>query len=79
MVGRHQTETTGRGEAAPGCFTSVRVKARSGCPFEPKRTSPCDGNAEIWFNDMAGFLGVFGSSTYEEVIKPDEMKFVDRS
>ncbi len=28
---------------------------------------------------MAGFLGVFASRTYEEVIKPDEMRFVDRS
>jgi uncharacterized protein (TIGR02118 family) len=39
---------------------------------------PFDGIAEIWFDDMAGFLGVFASKTYEEVIKPDEMKFVDR-
>jgi uncharacterized protein (TIGR02118 family) len=41
--------------------------------------APFDGIAEIWFDDMAGFLGVFASRTYEEVIKPDEMKFVDRS
>jgi uncharacterized protein (TIGR02118 family) len=41
--------------------------------------APYDGIAEIWFDDMAGFLGVFASRTYEEVIKPDEMKFVDRS
>ena len=41
--------------------------------------APYDGIAEIWFDDMAGFLGVFASSTYEEIIKPDEMKFVDRS
>jgi uncharacterized protein (TIGR02118 family) len=39
---------------------------------------PFDGIAEIWFDDMAGFLAVFASKTYEEVIKPDEMKFVDR-
>ena len=41
--------------------------------------APHDGIAEIWFDDMAGFLGVFASKTYEEVIKPDEEKFVDRS
>jgi uncharacterized protein (TIGR02118 family) len=41
--------------------------------------APYDGIAEIWFDDLAGFLGVFASRTYEEVIKPDEMKFVDRS
>jgi uncharacterized protein (TIGR02118 family) len=41
--------------------------------------APYDGIAEIWFDDMAGFLGVFASRTYAEVIKPDEEKFVDRS
>jgi hypothetical protein len=41
--------------------------------------APYDGIAEIWFDDLDGFLGVFASRTYEEVIKPDEMKFVDRS
>jgi hypothetical protein len=28
---------------------------------------------------MFGFQGVFASRTYEEVIKPDKMKFVDRN
>jgi uncharacterized protein (TIGR02118 family) len=41
--------------------------------------APYDGIAEIWFDDLDGFLGVFASRTYEEVIKPDEIKFVDRS
>ena len=50
-------------------------------PKAPDRfaVAPFDGIAEIWFDDMAGFLGVFASKTYEEIIKPDEMKFVDRS
>jgi uncharacterized protein (TIGR02118 family) len=39
---------------------------------------PFDGIAEISFDNMAGFLGVFASKTYEEIIKPDEMKFLDR-
>ena len=37
-----------------------------------------DGIAEIWFDDMTGFRGVFDSKNYRDVVTPDEERFVDR-
>jgi len=36
-----------------------------------------DGIAQIWFDDMDGFHGVFSSQNYYDVIRVDEDKFVD--
>ncbi|MDR3476993.1 MAG: EthD domain-containing protein [Gammaproteobacteria bacterium] len=36
-----------------------------------------DGVAQIWFDDIAGFNGVFASQNYRNVIHPDEERFVD--
>lgn len=36
-----------------------------------------DGVAQLWFDDLDGFNGVFGSQNYREVIRPDEEKFTD--
>jgi uncharacterized protein (TIGR02118 family) len=36
-----------------------------------------DGIAQIWFDDMAGFHGVFSSQNYRDVIRVDEEKFTD--
>ncbi len=36
-----------------------------------------DGIAHSWFDDLAGFHGVFSSKNYEDIIRPDEQKFTD--
>ena len=36
-----------------------------------------DGIAQLWFDDMNGFHGVFSSQNYRDVIKVDEQKFTD--
>lgn len=36
-----------------------------------------DGIAQLWFDDMAGFHGVFSSQNYRDVIRVDEQKFTD--
>ena len=36
-----------------------------------------DGTTELWFDDMAGLVGVFGAKDYMELIRPDEAKFLD--
>ncbi len=36
-----------------------------------------DGIAQVWFDDMDGFHGVFSSQNYRDVIRVDEQKFTD--
>ena len=36
-----------------------------------------DGVAELWFDDLAGLNAAFAEPRYLEVIRPDELKFVD--
>lgn|GEM_PF-6119539 len=36
-----------------------------------------DGIAQLWFDDMDGFRGVFSSQNYRDVIRIDEQKFTD--
>jgi uncharacterized protein (TIGR02118 family) len=36
-----------------------------------------DGIAQLWFDDIEGFHGVFGSKNYTDVIRVDEQKFTD--
>ena len=39
--------------------------------------SKLDGSTELWFDDLAGLVGVFQSKDYMETIRPDEAKFLD--
>jgi uncharacterized protein (TIGR02118 family) len=39
--------------------------------------APFDGIAQIWFDDVGGFLEYLNSSNYKDVIRPDEEKFTD--
>jgi len=39
--------------------------------------SQIDGSTELWFDDLAGLSGVFGSQSYMETIRPDEESFLD--
>jgi uncharacterized protein (TIGR02118 family) len=41
--------------------------------------NPYDGIAQLWFDDMAGFLEYVQSPNYIEIIRLDEAKFVDLS
>jgi len=41
------------------------------------RLADYDGIAQVWFDDMNGFHGVFSSQNYRDVIKVDEEKFTD--
>ncbi len=41
------------------------------------RLADYDGIAQLWFDDMNGFHGVFSSQNYRDVIKVDEQKFTD--
>ena len=41
------------------------------------RPADYDGIAQVWFDDMNGFHGVFSSQNYRDVIKVDEQKFTD--
>ena len=36
-----------------------------------------DGVAQVWFDDIDGFHGVFSSPNYRDVIRVDEHKFTD--
>jgi len=36
-----------------------------------------DGVAELWFDDLAAMNAAFSEPRYLEVIRPDELKFVD--
>jgi uncharacterized protein (TIGR02118 family) len=40
-------------------------------------TAPFDGIAQLWFDDVAGFLEYIQSPNYQDVIRLDEAKFVD--
>jgi hypothetical protein len=39
----------------------------------------CDGVAEVWADKTEDIFGLLQSSTYREVVVPDEEKFLDRS
>ena len=39
--------------------------------------SRIDGTTELWFDDAAGLLAVFSAPKYLELIRPDELKFLD--
>ena len=41
------------------------------------RLADYDGIAQVWFEDMNGFHGVFSSQNYRDVIKVDEERFTD--
>ena len=41
------------------------------------RLADYDGIAQVSFDDMNGFHGVFSSQNYRDVIKVDEEKFTD--
>ena len=41
------------------------------------RLADYDGIAQVWFDDMNAFHGVFSSQNYRDVIKVDEEKFTD--
>jgi len=38
-----------------------------------------DGVAQVWFDNMDGFLALFSSPSYKNVIQPDELKFTNPS
>jgi uncharacterized protein (TIGR02118 family) len=40
-------------------------------------TAPFDGIAQLWFDDVDGFLEYLQSPNYQDVIRLDELKFVD--
>ncbi len=40
-------------------------------------TGSYDGVAELWFDDVAAMNTAFSEPRYLEVIRPDELKFVD--
>jgi len=44
---------------------------------EHSASADYDGIAQVWFDDMNGFHGVFSSRNYRDVIKVDEQKFTD--
>jgi len=46
-------------------------------PPNTVRLADYDGIAQVWFDDMNGFHGVFSSQNYRDVIKVDEEKFTD--
>ena len=46
-------------------------------PPNAVRLADYDGIAQVWFDDMNGFHGVFSSQNYRDVIKVDEEKFAD--
>jgi uncharacterized protein (TIGR02118 family) len=39
--------------------------------------APYDGIAQIWFENVGGFLEYLNSSNYKEIIRPDEERFTD--
>ena len=39
--------------------------------------APFDGIAQIWFDDVNGFLEYLNSANYKETIQPDEERFTD--
>ena len=39
--------------------------------------SKIDGTTELWFDNIAGLAGVFGSEGYMRTIRPDEESFLD--
>jgi uncharacterized protein (TIGR02118 family) len=39
--------------------------------------APFDGIAQIWYDNVGGFLEYVQSSNYKDVIRPDEERFTD--
>jgi uncharacterized protein (TIGR02118 family) len=46
-------------------------------PPEGFLVSDFDGIAQLWFDDMNGFHGLYNSKDYSDVIRIDEQKFTD--
>lgn len=38
-----------------------------------------DGAAELWFDDLDAFVRLMASADYQNIIRPDEAKFIDLS
>ena len=50
---------------------SLAIAGERGSP------QPYDGVAELWFDDIEGANRAFNEPRYLEVVRPDELKFVD--
>jgi hypothetical protein len=61
-------------------FCRRRSESRT-IPNPPKglKIADYDGIAQLWFDDMDGYNGVFSSQNYKDVIRPDELKFTDQT
>jgi uncharacterized protein (TIGR02118 family) len=46
-------------------------------PPNDVKVADYDGIAQLWFDDIEGFHGVFSSKNYMDVIRVDEQKFID--
>lgn len=45
--------------------------------FPPQVAAPFDGIAELWFDNVAEIGTAFAEPRYMEIIRPDELKFLD--
>jgi uncharacterized protein (TIGR02118 family) len=45
--------------------------------FPPPTSPPFDGIAELWFDNVADIGNAFAEPRYLEIIRPDELKFLD--
>lgn len=45
--------------------------------FPPQTSAPFDGIAELWFDSVAEIGTAFAEPRYLEIIRPDELKFLD--
>ena len=45
--------------------------------FPPQDEAPFDGIAELWFDSVEDIGKAFSHPRYLEIIRPDELKFVD--
>jgi uncharacterized protein (TIGR02118 family) len=45
--------------------------------FPPPAFTPFDGVAELWFDSVADIGKAFAEPRYLEIIRPDELKFLD--
>ena len=46
-------------------------------PPNDVKVADYDGIAQLWFDDIEGFHGVFSYKNYMDVIRVDEQKFID--
>jgi uncharacterized protein (TIGR02118 family) len=46
-------------------------------PPDGLRSSAFDGIAQLWFDDINGFLSYASSDNYRDIIRIDEQKFID--